>query len=788
MAISLRRLSGFGLGLVGLIALCPSSALAAGNLQSRLIDIDARVVGLETKVDELGMDFSRRRGLIGSVEARYRFEEAVYQFLVGQYEPAALTFYTLVDSQALVVRALHQDSEWYLAECLFELGNLGTAAEAYQKVLAEGAAHPFFADAVRRLLEVHGLTRDDEAFNEVYQAYIVSGRVPATDFIKYTVAKSLWRQGQDARAQAMFASVLPESSSYLRSRYFLGMMLSQQGKFPEAIGEFQKVVEATGTGDVSDAVVSELAWMAVGRISYEVGDFAMATEAYQQIPKGSPYYADQLYELVWSYVKQERWSEALDYLDIFLLGFPSHREAVNLELTRAHVLMKEGRREEALSSYESVVEDYTPIEEKLDLLKVNREDPIGYFRRLAATSSDQATVDGGLPPFAAEILVDDEAMARAVDVYRAMDAQQGDLEISESRIEQVGEALRRADSNIGTFARGRTSLRGVQDDALTMKAALIGFEIDYLLSRGNSADRDALTMLSGRFSVIQGSNEEADTETSSDTGKLQAWDAQVRAVQAYGGRIEAAAQAELARGRSLSSLLDENPGQLSTEQVAELRKQIEAETAELRRSVMALERSNSDSTRSSLLAMVASQSGSPGAGRRAMVAREFATVRAELGRYRSGSTASDSSAVFSQLDDLWDRASSLDGRSQAILDRLDSSERTEIEVLRRRLDEETARVSRSRAELDEIQVGSTEIATLVAQDAFGRLQEEIGRTVEEADLGIVDVYWLNRTDVGDEMTRIGREQANAVRLQDDRFRLVRQKLDASSKADEKKGQ
>lgn len=786
---SLSRLRlALGLGLVGWLAVVPSTGRAAGGLEARLSDIDSRVAGLEKQVDELGMDFSRRRGLIGSVEARYRFEEAVYQFLIGEYETAALSFYTLVDSQALTVPALHKDSEWYLAECLFELGNLGTAAEAYGRVVADGNNHPFFKDAVRRLLEVHGLTRDSEAFNEVYQTYIVSGRVQATDFVKYTVAKSFWRQGQDARALAMFDSVAPDSSSYLRSRYFVGMMLSEQGKLDEATAQFRKVVETPGTGDPSDAVVIELGWLAVGRIAYEVGDFATATAAYQKISKNSPYYADQLYELVWSYVKQERWSEALDYLDIFLLGFPNHREAVNLELTRAHVLMKEGRREEALSSYESVVEDYTPIEEQLDLLKVNRDDPIGYFRRLASSADGKLAEGEDLPAFAVEILVDDEAMGRAVEVYRAMDAQQDDLEINQSRIEQVGEALRRADSNIGTFARGRSTLRGAQDDALNAKAALLGYEIDYLLSKGNSLDRDALNAIAGRFAVIQGSNDEAEAETSTDTGKLQVWDAQVRAVQAYGSRVEAAAEAELARGRSLSSLLDENPRRLSSSQVSGLRAQLDAETEELRRALMALQRQTADSTRSSLLAMVASRAEAPGAGRRSQVAREYAALRADLGRYRSNAAAADASAVFTKLDDLWDRASSLDGRSQAILDRLDSSERTEIELLRRRLAEETERVARSRAELGLIQGGSAEIATLVAQDAFARLQEEIGRTVEEADLGIVDVYWLKRTDIGDEMTRIGKEQSSALRLQDDRFRLVRQKLDAGANAGEKKGQ
>ncbi len=773
-----------GLGLLALIAGLSGSAQGS-SLSSRLADIDARVVGLEKQVDELGLDFSRRRGLIGAVEARQRFEEAVYQYLVGQYETAALGFYTLVDSESLAVRALHQDSQWYLAECMFELGNLGMAAETYQAIIAQGASHPFFADAVRRLLEVHGLTRDDDSFNRVYQDYIASGRVAATDFVKYTVAKSLWRQGQGARAAAMFGTVAADSSSYHRARYFLGMLHTEQGKYPEALAEFRKVVETPLTGDPSDNTVVELAWLAIGRIAYESGDFPTASAAYQKIPKTSEFYAEQLYELVWSYVKQERWREALDYLDIFLLGFPNHREAVNLELTRAHVLMKEGRREEALASYESVVEDYTPIEDQLDRLRVNRADPVGYFRRLADPKG--AGAEGPeLPPFAVEILVDDEQMARTVEIYRAMDAQRQDLELSEARIELVSDALRRADRNIGTFARGRAALAGVQEDGLTMKAALVGYEIDYLLSRRETPDRDALNGLAGRFAVIQGRTDQVVEEALADTGRRQTWGLQVDAVQDLGQRVRAMAQDEQARARSLQALAGQNPKGLSAQDLAAVRQSLDDQAAELRRVELALQGVTAESTRSSLMAMVHGGVASPGSGRRAMLLKEYASLRADLQRFRS-SAAPDAATVFARLDDLWDRASALEGRSQAILDRLDSSERSELDLLRRRLAEEVERVARSRSELAEVQDGSVEIATSIAQAAFGRLQEEVGRTVEEADLGIIDVYWLNRTDIADEMTRLGKEQTQALRVQEDRFRIIRQKLDGGSSTSGTKG-
>ncbi len=754
-----------------------STALAAGPLQSRLDDIDGNVVRLEQKVDALTEDFSHRRGLIGAVEARSRFEEAVYQYLIGQYEPAALTFYTLVDAEALSSQPLHQDAEWYLAECLFELGNYATAAEAYGTVVDEGPGHPFFEDGVRRLLEVYGLMRDTETFYDVYQRYIVTGRVKATPFVKYTVAKSLWRQGESARAKAMFSEVPPDAMVYMRSRYFLGAILADEGAYEEALAEFRLALQAEPGLDPSDAEVQELAQLAVARISYEVGDFNAASAAYLAIPKGSKYFPDQLYEQVWTYIKQEKWPEALDFLEMFLLGFPTHREAVNLKLTQGHLLMKENRRNDALVSYEQVVADYSPVEAQLNSLKYNREDPARYFRMLADARGGDPEDGSQLPGFAREILVDDPQMARAVEIYRSMDGQESDLQLSEALIEEVSTVLRRADRNIGTFARGRAQVRSVRDDNLSMRGALVGYELDYLSAKGSSDDRAELADLEARFTTLRSRSAEVEEASKVDVGRLDAWGDQIMAVQEVATRVLKATREELARARAIETLAFENPAGLTEGELAEAKRELAEVVAELERSIKTLDRLRSESTRSSLLAMVSGAGSDPAARKRVKMAADFAALRDELRQYRKGVNASDGPAVFARLDDLWQRGGTLDRRAGDILGQLDAAERSEIAVLRRRLDEETRRVELARLELRAIQDDAGEIATDVALVGFGRLEDEIGRTIEDADVGIVDVYWLDKTEVSDEIERLGKDRAAQIQALDDRFRVVRQKLE-----------
>ena len=759
---------------MALFALSPV-ARAAGALQTRLDDINARVDRLEQQISDLNMDYGQRRGLIGAVEARSRFEEAVYQYLVGDYEPAALTFFTLVDAQALTARPLYQDAEWYLAESLFELGNYATAADAYQRVVAEGTEHPFFADAVRRLLEVYGLLRDDDAFDDVYQRYIVTGRVQATDFVKYTVAKSLWRQGQGVRAKAMFADIAPDSASYMRGRYFLGAVLTQEGDYKGALDEFQLVVHATPTGDPSDGQVLELGWLAIGRLEYELGNYDDAVSAYVNVPKDSANYADQLYELVWTYIKEERWDEALQYLDVFLLAYPQHREAVNLELVRAQILMKEDRRQEALASYQAVVEDYTPVQAQLGELEFNHTDPGRYFRMLA--DPEQASADGkDLPSYAVEILVDDPYMARAVDVYKSMDTQQQDLQTNQQLIDQITEALRRVDRNVGTFARGRALVRGISDDVVSMQAAIVGYEIDYLLAKGNSADRGAIEGLSARFRVLQGRSAEVAELAATDTGHLQAWADQVQAVQALANRVRAANNEQLDQAQVVQTLLDENPKRLPADRVSDLQDQVKATIDQLQRGDKDLTQLASPSTRNSLLSMATTNQGDPQATQRALMTRDYAQLRSDVRRYRSGAAAGDAAQVFERLDQLWDRSTSMTGKASAIMRRVDSAEQTELAVLRTRLSDESDQVADSSLALRRVQDGASGIVSDIAVDGFGRLHDEIGQTVEDADVGIIDVYWLDKTDASDEVERLGRDRAKRMQELDDRFKVIHQKL------------
>jgi TolA-binding protein len=266
---SLSRVVGLACGMWAGAGLMQTADAASRAVSEGLSTADDEVRNLESRMNRLAREYGERRGLIGADEAVRRYEDSVYTFLIEDYERAALSFYTLVESEALTTEALHQDSEWYLAECLFQLENWNTALAAYRAIISDGTRHPYLGEAVRRSLEIYGLLRDNEQFYDVYRTYVLSGIVPATDGVKYTVAKSFYRQGEWGRAKAMFTELPVKSRLYPQARYFTGTILAAEGEFEAALAEFRRVEQVKG----GDNRLEELVDLVIGRIHYELTNY-----------------------------------------------------------------------------------------------------------------------------------------------------------------------------------------------------------------------------------------------------------------------------------------------------------------------------------------------------------------------------------------------------------------------------------------------------------------------------------------------------------------------------------
>ncbi|MFZ5475982.1 MAG: tetratricopeptide repeat protein [Myxococcota bacterium] len=759
-------------GIAGVLAFAlatPASAADKGtSLWLRSIEGDAGDVSKE--VEEVRLNFTERSGLIGVAEARERYEDAVYLFLVQDYEAAATSFYILVQSRALGNVDLARDSEWYLAECLFEMGNYRTAEEAYRAIVNKGESHPYFVDSIRRILEVYGLLGDTQGFDTYYNTYIVSGKVAPTELINYTLAKTFYRRGELARAKAMF-DVLPEASPYFtRARYFMGVMMIKEKNYTQAIAEFKRIETHEVTDDDHKQVL-DLAHLALARLYYETGAFGDAAVYYGKISKDSPWFADQLYESVWTYIKQANWLDALHQVDVFLLAYPEHRYAAGLKLLQGHLYMKSGSYDQARTAYEKVVQDYTPIVERLENVGGG---PAEMRALLTGMTDDKTTVQEGLPAYAMEMLLSREDVSRAATAWEEVQRQKEELASSERTLKDLELALSEGGANIlGSFVAARTALSGARGNAVSLRDQLLDCEASYLKKLG--ASRGELAAIQKEREAVMSDSAEEGAQASAGDDKLQIYDEQIREVQSRAFRLSQIVQEQQA---ALTATRDQiAQSKLKAAEAAEVRTHLEDQERELNTLRLELEQLSSEIVRRKILRTVEAPIGSGDDERnRARIAR-YDGLRRRLAALRSYATDADAAATFAQIDRLWAQLDKVEQGAEETYRILTTAESRELALVQRRLQGEAERVRELRTTLDTQGADTEALAARVLAAGVDGLEDEFMGSVLEADKGIVDVYWLRKSGASDEREELITEQNKLLRELDEQFRIVRENLD-----------
>lgn len=651
----------------------PSLLLLGGLAHAADRDVDSlrqvedRAATLASAMEDLRRNFSARRGLIGATEARQRYEDALYLYLMESYEDAATEFYILSQSRALSSADLTRDSEWYLAECLFEMGDLHTATEAYEAILAQGSSHPYHDDAVRRLLEVSSILRHDAEFDQLYAEWITTGRVRTTDLVTYALGRAFARRGQLDRAQTHLASLAPTSPYYARAQYVLGSVAIQQGNLPAALAALEASANVT-PGDDAGRRVQELAALGEARVATEMGDYARASTWYAKVGESSPDYADALYESAWAFILQERWAEAKEQCDRFLKAFPSHRYTASMTILRGHLDMKTASYADAEIRYGSVGRDYTPV---IGTLDGAAQDPAA-LRRLLDEMAGFVPVGGvssNVPGYARELLRADPDVGRAASVWRDLGKEKAEL----AEVEDLARVLEKAAQGdkdlLSTYVAARQEVAGLEGQSLALRAQVLDAEIATLRARLPSSARPTLSGLAKERLSVYGSGGDADAAT------------------------------------------------------------VRARLAEVRTRLVAL--------------------------------------RAQ---------APGGEAAYTRLDRTWASLDALDTSSRATRELIDGSEATETAAVKQRLAETLTAVRELRTDLDTTAVTSEQLAVKVVSAGVGGVADQLRLDVLTADKGVVDSWWLRKTDTTDGMATLSETQQDVLKELDAKFGVLRENL------------
>ena len=166
-----------------------------------------------------------------------------------------------------------------------------------------------------------------------------------------------------------------------------------------AIEAFRAVTDMPPDTDDHRHVI-DLAWMAIGRLFYEMEQYRQASEAYAKVGRDSAEFDTMLYELAWVYVRLGDVQRAERSLEVLMITDPNSQYIGDGTLLRADLLLRAGAFDRALALYQSVLAQYDPMRAKVASFLDSTSDVSVYYDKLAQQQLDLLDQSEQLPAIA----------------------------------------------------------------------------------------------------------------------------------------------------------------------------------------------------------------------------------------------------------------------------------------------------------------------------------------------------------------------------------------------------
>jgi tetratricopeptide (TPR) repeat protein len=419
-----RRRLGFVWSASGLALLSLAPRLA--HAESSEDDYNAAqgsLAAVAREAPSLDAEIAKAKAAGLTVEQRLANGEILYR--TKDYARAGVVFSEIIEQVQDTSSTSWPDALFLRGETYFASHEYLSARRDF-KVIAEHGSdprfQPYLGKALGRLVDVsirvHDLSGLDEVFARLSQ--VPPSMVDAA--LTYAKGKAYFAKGDYGDAAQTFSSIQNGTSVTHQARYYQGLIAMKQarpaaapdphagpdqppppastGTYKVAIETFRVVTELPPDSDDHKHII-DLAWMAIGRLFYEMEQYQQASEAYAKVGRDSPEFDTMLYELAWVYVRLGDVQRAERALEVLSIANPDSQYIGEGTLLRADLLLRAGAFDKALQLYEQVRTEYEPMRAKVDGFIESTKDNVGvYYEKLSEQEMDALAMSDSLPPIA----------------------------------------------------------------------------------------------------------------------------------------------------------------------------------------------------------------------------------------------------------------------------------------------------------------------------------------------------------------------------------------------------
>jgi tetratricopeptide (TPR) repeat protein len=229
------------------------------------------------------------------LEAARRYQD----YLANYAQPGSVEYY---DSLAGFVRAMHARGYRHVIR-----------SRALEAVL-QGPTMPHFEEMFGILQDItNDVSYLDPRFEDMTSFTVGQYSADFQDEFHFFLGRFFWVYGESLRALEYFERVGDDSALRGKASYLSAVILLEQNENSRALGKLQEAVLSTERNG-SDEDVAELAYLALARISYEIGQYDAALYYYQKVPEASFRHSRTLFEETWTYFMKLDWDRAIGAL------------------------------------------------------------------------------------------------------------------------------------------------------------------------------------------------------------------------------------------------------------------------------------------------------------------------------------------------------------------------------------------------------------------------------------------------------------------------------------------
>ncbi len=752
---------------------------AVTSAQNELVSVAREMAGVQSAVNHA-------KGERQTPEQRLSNGELLYR--MSDYDRAVVVLSEIIEEYPDTPS--YPDALWLRGETYYASHDYLAARRDYRLLVDRGMEPRFqayFGRALARLVDVAlRLTDPPESlapilakFNEVPPAQLDAG-------LLYAKGKAAFRQGSWNVAGDAFKQVGISSEYVHQARYFqalIGMKVARSSTgaegakktaifagYKQAIESF-RVVTDLAPDSADHRHIIDLAWMAIGRLFYEMEQYQQASEAYAKVGRDSAEFDTMLYELAWVYVRLGDVQRAERALEVLTVSDPNSAYIGDGTLLRADLLLRAGAFDRALKLYESVRDQYDPMRAKVASFLDWTKDPSLYYDRLSQQELDGVDQNQQLPPLAVRWAreAEDGPLAFAVidDVKecRTLIRQSSDLADklaaltgASNRVRAFPEIEVGEETALGLLnrvSRARLTLSRALD---ALEPSDLGGEIGIVRQqrRALSAAMQELPAGPGDFTKRQQQG-------------LAQWNTLSQELTRRSGEVDALHAAI----NGLRRMLSEGPQQgLARDPGSVQRFQAELDANE--RDLVRFAAQITDLRRNLDMGRAQIGLGDSRYQNDALARDQFRDLLEREVRLATGGSAGNGAQRFAgDAAPVLARARQYETQLLAALQQLESQVAGRAAELQSRIGAEQASILKYTRQIDSLDGDARDLVGHVAQRNFGLVRERLRGIVLRADVGITEQAWEVREEEVNRVRSLQSERSRQEQLLDEELKEVR---------------